>query len=711
MITKIHIQNVTRVFWIFISLLMTIALSAQTQRGFVKTKGRMVNGKHVSGKGLPGASVTIQGGNIVGVKNTDGSFSFVVPAQAFLISAVRKNGYQLVDEDVVTRPFKYSANPIYLVMETPEQQIQDKLDAESKLRRTLQHQLQKREDEIKAMTVSLQEKQRLLQELYQTQQSNEKLIAEMAKQYAAMDYDQMDDLNQRISDAILNGRLTEADSLLHMKGDISTRFAEIKREQQIEADEEIELTKRQKSLALSKEGTQKKLEDTAEDCYKLFNICIMENQHDSAAYYIKLRAELDTTNADWQFDAASYLHQQNQYQESESYYNKALEIFRKQAEITPQTYEPIIVRTLNNLAIIYAKTRIGSESMSLFYEALELNRKLFQNNPQAYELTAATILNNLAIWYLNEDRYEESEQMFLEALRIRRKLADQDQQKYEYDIAVTLNNLGNLYQSVNKIEESTTCYKEALSIFERYAQRDEETFTADVVATLNNLATLFYRSGQIENSKHLYRRVVLTYCNLAEKNPFAYNPYLEEAILNIKRIFNKKDEDDLLAKASIFEQMSTILPAYRLEHASTLNSLAVYYDNQKQHDKSEQVYLQALDLYQQLAAESMGNYKHFVARGYSNLSYHYLLIKDFKKAEQYAEKGLKIDGTANYIYTNLALAILMQGRIEEAESIYMKYKNELKDFFVEDIDYFMKNDLIPLDKIEYIKNLKVLLTQ
>ena len=49
----------------------------QVQQGRVKTRGRMVNGRHVPGVGLPGAIVTIQGGNAIGVKKSDGAFSFV----------------------------------------------------------------------------------------------------------------------------------------------------------------------------------------------------------------------------------------------------------------------------------------------------------------------------------------------------------------------------------------------------------------------------------------------------------------------------------------------------------------------------------------------------------------------------------------------------------------------------------------------------------
>ena len=110
-----------------LALLMSALAVAQTQKGYVKTKGRIVNGQLVPGQGLPGATVNIQGGNSVGVRNADGSFSFVVPARTFMVQSVQKIGYELVDPDVTTRLHQQSGNGLYLVMETPEQQLEDQL--------------------------------------------------------------------------------------------------------------------------------------------------------------------------------------------------------------------------------------------------------------------------------------------------------------------------------------------------------------------------------------------------------------------------------------------------------------------------------------------------------------------------------------------------------------------------------------------------------
>lgn len=295
-----------RIILLLALVALPLLLAAQTQQGFVKTRGRMVNGQHVRGQGLQGAMVVVQGGNKVVTQSSNGAFSIAVPSKTFLVQSVQKKGYQLVDADAAPRQYRLSSLPIYLVMETPDEHLQDRLAAERKIRRTLQRRLEEQEDKIEAMDISLHQKQQLLDRLYQQQEGDERLIAEMARRYAEMDFDQLDEKNRRISEAILEGRLTEADSLLKTKGDLHTRVAEVKQAQAAEEREEKELARRRKTLNESRAGTQAKLNDVAEDCRSRYELFKMTHQIDSAAAYLQLRAELDTTNAVWQRDVAEF---------------------------------------------------------------------------------------------------------------------------------------------------------------------------------------------------------------------------------------------------------------------------------------------------------------------------------------------------------------------------------------------------------------------
>lgn len=55
-----------RFYWLMMLTVISVAMTAQTQQqGVVKTRGRMVNGKHVQGKGLSGATVQVKGRSAV----------------------------------------------------------------------------------------------------------------------------------------------------------------------------------------------------------------------------------------------------------------------------------------------------------------------------------------------------------------------------------------------------------------------------------------------------------------------------------------------------------------------------------------------------------------------------------------------------------------------------------------------------------------------
>ena len=294
------------------ALMLSLMLSAQTQQGYVKTKGRMdAKGNLIHGQGLKGATVSIKGRTTILVNAEDGSFSFPITEKQFRLDSVRKKGYQLVDMDALGKTYKHSSNPLYLVMETPEQQLQDQLAAERKIRRTLNDQLHQREDKIEALKkqqkISDEEYRQALQKLYEETDQNEQLVKDMVERYSKIDYDQLNESDQLISNYILNGELVKADSLLRTKGDINERVSQYKKHEAINAKEREELSQRQEQLEQSEALAIQERNDLANDCYRKFEIFKMQSRFDSAAYYIELRASLDEHNSQWSIDAGNFL--------------------------------------------------------------------------------------------------------------------------------------------------------------------------------------------------------------------------------------------------------------------------------------------------------------------------------------------------------------------------------------------------------------------
>lgn len=311
-----------------VTILLDVSVFAQTQHGYVKTKGRMVDGQHIPGKGLKGTTVCVKGRTPILVDSEDGSFSFPMPDQQFHLESVTKKGYQLVDMETCQKTYYRSSSPIYIVMETPEQLLEDKLNTERKIRRNLQKQLQDKEDELETLReeekITEEEYQKALQKLYFEQESNERIISEMAKRYAELDYDLLDDFYRQVSYFIENGELTKADSLLRTRGDITKQVNEIQQRGQNLQDEKEQLLK---VRAVQQADT----EEAARHCKSLADKYHAQHQIDSAAYYLELRALLDTTNIEWQYAAGEYIQvNTDDYDKALPYLQRALRQSKQQ---------------------------------------------------------------------------------------------------------------------------------------------------------------------------------------------------------------------------------------------------------------------------------------------------------------------------------------------------------------------------------------------
>ena len=121
----------------------TVSITAQTQKGYVRTRGYLdQNGTVVKGTRLSGATVIVKGRNAV-LSGKDGGFSVAILGTSYYLQSVYKQGFVLTDPEILLKPYVHSSEPLVIVLETPEKQLQYKLDAMTKISATLQDQLTK----------------------------------------------------------------------------------------------------------------------------------------------------------------------------------------------------------------------------------------------------------------------------------------------------------------------------------------------------------------------------------------------------------------------------------------------------------------------------------------------------------------------------------------------------------------------------------------
>ena len=383
-------------FVFFISFLGILVASAQTQRGYVKTRGRLQsNGTTIPGTRLSGATVTLKGNNSV-TSGANGGFSFAVSNKSFCIINVRKNGYQIYDRDLLGKIHSYSSNYLPIVMDTPDNVLADKLASERKIRRTLQRQLTEKEDEIEALKeqhkITEEQYQKQLQALYKSQENNEKLISEMAEHYSTIDFDQIDDFQRRVAAFIQNGELMRADSLLNTKGSMEERRAQIEKNRSVLNANAEELKKRQEEQEKGEALQTKTIEDFAADCYSRADICKFRHANDSAAYWLRMRADVDTLNVAWQLEAGSFIHVYlSDFTTSLYYYHRALAVAMAQEGEDGEN----VATSYNSIGNIYYSQGDYVKALEMYQQSLKIYLAIFsENHPDV-----AWSYNNIGVAY------------------------------------------------------------------------------------------------------------------------------------------------------------------------------------------------------------------------------------------------------------------------------------------------------------------------
>ena len=306
-----------------------------------------------------------------------------------------------------------------------------------------------------------------------------------------------------------------------------------------------------------------------------------------------------------------------------------------------------------------------------YRENLDICQRLAAISPYAYEPGLAGTQNNLGVLYNNTQRYKESEKMYLSALKIYQRLTAANPQVYEPDLAETQNDLGILYSDTRRYEESEEMYLSAMEIRRRLAAANPQVYEPYLVMTQYNLGCLYSDTQRYEDSEKMYLSAMEIRRRLAVANPQVYEPDL----------------------------------------ADTQYNLGCLYYNIQRYEDSEEMYLSALEVYQRLTAVNPQVYEPYLVRACNNLSFVFLAQGNSEEAERYAREGSKYDFTHHTIYTNLAASLLLQGRYAEAEEIYLRYKEELKEDFLSDFEDFYQRGIIPPEREDDVERIKKLLSK
>ena len=380
--------------WLSILFLLFAVLCGYgqgVQQGRIKTLGRP--GK--PGTGLPGVLVSVTDVSNDMISNQNGMFSFSPKGKKYMVSRIRKNNYQLIDQSVIGRMFPFSSEvPVEFVMvsrqdlQNDRQRIEDK--AYERAEKNYKRQIDELNKKLKSHVVTQNEAQKLRIRIGENYQRYLNLIGEMAERYATIDYDGISDTNRLIMESIENGDILLADSLLNTKGSFLEREAELNAQRIITEEAEAFVQKSKKALKV-------KLEDLAQDYYNKHSILLNSYQNDSAAFFLERRALLDTTRVEWMLQAGMFI---NNYLAD---YKRALGHYQHARSISTTLFgkESLQVALCNNLiGKSMAEQGKYSKAMNFFTEA----QMIFEALPSQNTAALIECYSNMASIFLKIER-------------------------------------------------------------------------------------------------------------------------------------------------------------------------------------------------------------------------------------------------------------------------------------------------------------------
>lgn len=593
----------------------------------MKTKGRLSNnGVVVHGTRLPGASVIIKGGNPV-KSGANGTFAISIPSKKYYLQNVLKKGYVLSDPDILSKEYDYSTNDVIIVMDTPDDQLEEQLDAASRIRETLTAQLHNRELEIKTLkamnAISNEEYRRLRQELLAAQQSNEKLIDEMVERYSKIDFDQMDDFNRQVSEYILNGELTKVDSLLKTKGTIEERIEELRKHQELNRKEREEIAHRQQNLEKSEAYEKKETEDIAQDCYHFYTKCRLLQQNDSAAYYLEKRAMLDTLSFDYVWTCGSYYLNERKYEKARYY----LELLTRNKTLSPVD----MGMGLNDLSLCYSYMGLSSLGRETMKKSLELRMELAKEEPEKYNVSVALAACNYAAMHaLFNGEKAEAKKYFPIGMDLYRKL-----------------------------------------------MKHTQFFSVNLANAEENYGIMLYRDSLYDDAEQMLLKAYETRCKYAKEYPRYYNTTQNISLMDISKLVGDIDCESFQLTRECKMIIIAAAEKNKEQTAGLARSLADLYLAKHDYEKCNRYLTESCRHIEELFQDDAEKYLLDITNSYLSNAYFYLnFLNKPETADSIADKIQELlkectVESQNNFSKELAIcdALVLKGRIHQNDTL------------------------------------------
>ena len=610
-----------KLFLLIFCVAMATMMLAQTQKGYVKTKGRLgTDGQLIPGEPLGEVTVKVKDRNVV-MSDKRGDFSFPMPDETYYLESVTKSGYVMIDPEMLSKQYSYSKNKLVIALETRENQLEERMDMNEKIMRAQRELIDKLRAEVKQLKadnkITEEEYYKRLQEIVDMQNENRQLVEDLVDHYSKIDYDDMNEFDRLFSSYLLNGDLRKADSLVNSKGDLTKRADEYYQLREANAKAREDLETRKKKLEKSEAAEKKSRDELANLYYKKFEINKMKHQNDSAAYWLEERVKLDTTNVEWIKEVAYYYsHYIADYDRALQYYE--LSVGQAILQFGDNNYQ--LANIYKKIGFVY--DNLDNTDSALLYYNMALD--IYDNENEE----VISVYNAIAQVYSKLDDLNKAIEYNNKALSLCIQLYGEENEyaAYIYDV------FGSIYTSLGEYEEAVNYINKAIWIKTKLFGENDDS----LAVSYNNLSIAYLYLKDITKA--------LDYCTMAltinlkvygEKHPHVANLYNILGSIYSKRGDLEKSLEYYNKALSIHMELFGIM---RSQVGTLYNNAGLVYCKLKNFDKSLEYHNKALMIFTTLFGENCDG----AASSYYDIGYNMCEMGEFEQSIIYLEKSLLI---------------------------------------------------------------------
>ncbi len=348
-------------------------------------------------------------------------------------------------------------------------------------------------------------------------------------------------------------------------------------------------------------------------------------------------------------------------------YSKALKFYKDLYENGENIYKPFLAAVLNNLGVTFKSMSEHQKALEHYQQALNFYQDLTETSSALFLPYVAATFNSLSILYAEMKNFKEAVKNIHETVRIYNDLTDEYPKEYTHYLATSLHNLGLFYFELNKIELAEKYFNQALSIRKRIAVNQPEAFDADVCATALNLIELY--QTQLEN-----------------KVDFSFKTKCLDLLSDVDKRLQNYDETKPVIKSmksdcQYYLDYFNQITIEKIKVDSTLKKVddLTREINSTIHPKEKIIFQQEIiEMLEEFFKKTPQNnkLKNELAYAYNDLSWLYLRLKKFSKAEHIILKARSLDQPVLSLKCNLAHSYLLQDKFVKAKDLYLELANE-----------------------------------